>query len=129
MQIYAHRNLAHLLEIDELDFRHRIVVHWRTVAAGVCHIHIVAYNLHFLGLVAYGYFIGHGQRQSVDLIHGAFGCVGINQHRSDIAAYICVAAMETHIAAVRNVDLAQTYAAAGVENLYFMRAVYHYIKF
>ena len=110
--LYPHRNLLHLLEVDHLDDRHGVVVVRRTIAAGVGHIHVVVHDLHLLGLVAHGDFVGDAHRECVDLVDSSFGCIRVDQHRAYVGADIGIPTVEADIAAVGYVDLAHGKHAA-----------------
>ena len=129
MQIDAYGNLLHLLEVDHLNHRDCIVIVWSAVASGIGYIHIIVDHLHFLRLIANGHLACHGKRRCVDLEYRTLRRAWVDKHRSDVGADIRLASMETHIAAVWDVDLSDAHTAACIHNFHFVRAVDHHIKF
>jgi len=73
--------MSDLLEVYHLDYRHGVVVGRRAVAARVGHIHIVVDDLHLFGLIAHAYLACGAERQSVYIVDGAFGGVGVDEYR------------------------------------------------
>ena len=125
MKVYTNLYLLNLLEINHLDYRYRVVIVRGAVASGICHIHVVIDNFHFFRLITHRNFPRDGKRKCIDLIYCTFGCVWVNQHRSDIGADISLSAMKPDITAIGNINLAESDTRTGIQNFDLVRAVDH----